>query len=290
MSAMKTILVPTSGSDSDQSTFSAALAAGRALGAHLSFVHVRLSRATAALNAHLEFCPGPMIAEEFEALGELERARSAKAFEHFEAFCDIEHVPMREEPDSADGLSASWLEETDEPDQRLLFHARHNDLVVLARRRHRDHLPRRLIEDLLIESGRPLLLAPAAPVRNLCGTVMVGWKETAPSARALALTLPLLKRAKKVVLIGVAEAGGPTSLALRDCARQLVWHGITAHVRRVEDGKRPVVRQLTEAATQENAELLVVGGFGRGPLRELAFGGVTQALIDHADLPVLMAH
>ena len=287
---MKTILVPTSGSDSDESVFHSALAAGRPLGAHLCFLHLRLTAATAALNAHLEFCPGPVIVDAFEALKEQELVRSAQAIEHFEAFCGTHGVPVREAPDASTGLSASWLEESGEPEKRLRFHARHNDLVVLGRRHHSDHLSRRLIESLLVESGRPVLLAPSASVRSLCGTVVVGWKETATSARALALALPLLKRAKQVVLLGVAEAGKPTNDALHDCARQLLWHGIKAHVRMVGDGSRPAALELTEAAAQEHAELLVMGGFGRGPLRELVFGGVIQTLIDHADLPVLMAH
>jgi nucleotide-binding universal stress UspA family protein len=36
--------------------------------------------------------------------------------------------------------------------------------------------------------------------------------------------------------------------------------------------------------------LLVVGGFGRGPLRELLFGGVTRSLLESAELPVFMLH
>jgi len=287
---MKTILVPTSGSESDVSVFSTALAAARSLGAHLCFFHVRLPAAAATLGTPLEFCPAPMVAEEFEVLKKRESAHAARALRHFESLCKGERIPVQEAPSRSNGVSASWLEETDEPEQRLLFHARHFDLIVLGRRHRADHLSERSIEHLLMESGRPLLLAPSAQVQSLNGTVVVGWKETAPSARALAASMPFLTQAKKVVLVGVAEAGEPTNCALEDCARQLLWHGIRAQVRLIEEGHRPVVRELTEAALGEGAELLVVGGFGRGPLRELVFGGVTQGLIVHADLPVLMAH
>jgi nucleotide-binding universal stress UspA family protein len=287
---MKAILVPTSGNDSDATVFSTALAAGRSLGAHLYFFHVRLSPATAALNAHLEFCPGPVIAKEFDALKRREAAHSTAALRHFKDFCEVEQIPVRHTACATDGVSASWLEEYDEPDERLLFHARHNDIVVLGRRQHGNHRPRQIIEELLIESGRPLLLAPRTPVRSLCGTVVVGWKETSSSARAVALALPLLRRASRVVLIGVAENGGPTSCALQACARQLMWHGIRTEIRLIGDGARPIASELMRAAEQHQAELLVVGGFGRGPLRELVFGGVTRALIEHADMPVFMMH
>ncbi|MHB8477415.1 MAG: hypothetical protein ACYDBZ_14130 [Steroidobacteraceae bacterium] len=36
--------------------------------------------------------------------------------------------------------------------------------------------------------------------------------------------------------------------------------------------------------------MLVVGGYGHRPLRELIFGGVTRALIETAELPVFMLH
>jgi nucleotide-binding universal stress UspA family protein len=36
--------------------------------------------------------------------------------------------------------------------------------------------------------------------------------------------------------------------------------------------------------------MLVVGGFGRSPLRECVFGGVTQVLLRRAAFPVFMVH
>ena len=48
--------------------------------------------------------------------------------------------------------------------------------------------------------------------------------------------------------------------------------------------------QLPIAAADLQADLLVVGGFGRGPLRELLFGGVTRSLLESAELPVFMLH
>jgi nucleotide-binding universal stress UspA family protein len=37
-----------------------------------------------------------------------------------------------------------------------------------------------------------------------------------------------------------------------------------------------------------DADLLVVGGFGHSRLRELIFGGMTQSLLEYAELPVFM--
>jgi len=287
---IKTILVPTSGSDTDKSVFATAFAVGRSLGAHLSFFHVNLSPVAAAAHAHLEFCQGPELADALEGLRHHEQARSAQARKHFEAFCEENRIAVVAVPDGTDRISASWLEQTDQAEERLLFRARHHDLVVVGRRRNSDHLPAALIESLLVRSGRPLVIAPPSPSRSVNGTIVVGWKETAEAARTVAFALPLLKQAKNVIVLSVSERGAASTEALDDCARQLAWHGIIADVERVGDGSRPAAVELAEAAARRHAELLVVGGFGHGQLREFVFGGVTRALIEQAELPVFMAH
>lgn len=287
---IKTILVPTSGSDTDKSVFETAFALGRPLGAHLSFFHVNLSPMAAAAHAHLEFCQGPELAAALDGLKEHEHARSVRARKHFVAFCGENRIAVHEGPSGIEQISASWLEHADQAEERLLSCARHHDLVVLGRRHNNDYLPPALIESLLVRSGRPLVIAPPSPSRSVSGTIVVGWKETAEAARTLAFALPVLKQAERVILLGVSERGSASTEALSDCARQLAWHGIIADVELVGDGSRTAAVELAEAAARRHAELLVIGGFGHGQLREFVFGGVTRALIEHADLPVFMAH
>jgi nucleotide-binding universal stress UspA family protein len=45
-----------------------------------------------------------------------------------------------------------------------------------------------------------------------------------------------------------------------------------------------------QAAKQDNSDLLVLGGYGRGRLRESLIGGVTRHVIAHADVAVFMVH
>jgi nucleotide-binding universal stress UspA family protein len=163
---------------------------------------------------------------------------------------------------------------------------------VLGRRRSADLLPPGLIERLLLRSGRPVVIAPESPPARASGTIVVGWKESAAAARALAGALPLLECAERVVLLGVAERAGPPPAhqGLHDLARQLGWHGIRAEVSLIEQSTQPVAAELTQAAARLHADLLVIGGFGRAPARELIFGGVTQSLMESAELAVLMVH
>ena len=47
---------------------------------------------------------------------------------------------------------------------------------------------------------------------------------------------------------------------------------------------------LLKIARGSGADLLLMGAFGQSRRRELVMGGVTQHIIDHADLPVLLTH
>jgi nucleotide-binding universal stress UspA family protein len=124
----------------------------------------------------------------------------------------------------------------------------------------------------------------------MTGTIVVGWKETPEAARAVTAALPLIERARRVILLSIAEDGAASRAALEDLSLQLRWHGITAEVR--VDIERPdrATTQLQQTASQAGADLLVIGGFGHGALREHLVGGVTKTLIDAAALPVFMLH
>ncbi len=288
---IKTILVPTSGSPTDDRVFASALALARPLAAHLEFYHLRVTPGEAAARApHVDFCMGPALGDALKHLSDEERSLSSSARLHVKQFCESNGVAIRNEPGNYDAVTASWCEEIDHAAGRLVFHARHSDLVVLGRPHHVDFMPKMLIEDLLTGCGRPIVIAPESAPRKMTGTIVVGWKETPEAARALAAALPLLKLAHRVVLVGVAEDGCAMPQTLDHLAGQLAWHGIAAESRVIAEKAAGAAAQLPIAAADLQADLLVVGGFGRGPLRELLFGGVTRSLLESAELPVFMLH
>ena len=288
---IKTILIPTSGSSTDATVFTTALALARPLAAHLGFYHVRLTPGEAAARApHMAFCMGSGMTSALADLHEEADLLAAAAAAHFKNFCQRHSITVRSAPGFAETVSASWCEEIDRPASRLMFHARHSDLIVLARPQHVDYMPSTLIEDLLIGCGRPIVIAPDSAPDGGIGTIIVGWKETPESARALTASLPLLERAKKVVLVSVTEGDTVMPQTLKHLVWQLAWHGIAAEARIVEGKASEAPGLLARAAAEFNADLLVVGGYGHRPLRELVFGGVTQSLIENAKLPVFMLH
>jgi len=288
---IKTILVPTSGSTTDESVFATAHTFARTLAAHLEFFHVRLSVAEAAARApHVPYCAAAALPQALAVLQRDEVALAAKAAEHVHKFCAAHEIPLLDTPVVSERCTASWKQETDYPFERLMMRARHSDLIVLGRPRHLDYMPVMLIDDLLMGSGRPVVIAPDKRARASLETVVVGWKETAESARALTAAAPLLEKVPKVVLAHIAEGLDTVPASLEHLARQLRWHGIAASVQVVGDVPKHVTSHLAKMVHGMQADALVVGAFGHTRLREMVFGGITQSLLEHADIPIFFMH
>jgi nucleotide-binding universal stress UspA family protein len=139
-----------------------------------------------------------------------------------------------------------------------------------------------------MQSGRPVLLAPAEPPSGIGYVVAVAWNGSPEGVRALAAALPFLEKADAVSLITSGDADAAGSLGAVD---YLAWHGVNAAQRSVAAGSgRHVGRILFEAARDAGADLLVMGAFGHGPWRQQLFGGATRSALATMPLPLLLMH
>lgn len=288
---MASILVPLSGASADEAVLATALAAAHPLKAHLDCVHIRISAGEAAAwTPHLGFARGKALREALDWLASEGLKRDVAARLFYGAFCQRHGLAVRREPAQGRGLSAEWREEAAAaPTERLLTLARCHDLVVLGRATGANGLPSDFLEQIVTGCGRPVLIAARCPPRTVAGTVMVCWKDTDQAAHAVSAAMPLLACAARVVLVGVEEAGAGSEESLGELARQLAWHGIALTTAFLPGGA-PVCDRLLAAAAKFEANLLVAGAYSRNRMRELVFGGVTQWLIDNAELPVLLVH
>ncbi|HEV7982243.1 MAG TPA: hypothetical protein VGP86_05055 [Xanthobacteraceae bacterium] len=172
---MKSVLVPIGGSDTDASLFETALAAARPFSSHLN-LHIHVGPGQAAANTpHAEFAMGPALSNALRDFEAQAKARSAAAAQHFRDFCLRSSVEICDVPASAKGVTASWQAEGGHALRRIMFHARHNDLVVVGRAKTANGLPADFLEELLLGCGRPVLIASSAPARTPAptGTIMV---------------------------------------------------------------------------------------------------------------------
>jgi nucleotide-binding universal stress UspA family protein len=288
---MKSILVPIGGSDSDSAVLDTAVAAAKVFGAHLNFVHIRVGAGeAAAYTPHVGFVRGPALVHALDELASTAERRSTTAAQHVLELCARTGIDMVEGTAAVGRMTASWREESNNARNRLLAHARHNDLVVMGRAARPNGLPPDLIETLLLECGRPILLACATAPRHLTGTVMVCWRESADSARAMAAALPFLGKAERLVLVSVDEGNADVAQALEDMAAQFRRHGIRAEAQVLAPSKQPIAALLSSTAQACGADLVVMGAYGHSRMREVLFGGCTQSVIQGADYPVLLMH
>jgi nucleotide-binding universal stress UspA family protein len=288
---MKSFLIPIGGSDTDGPLFETALAAARPFSSHLNFLHVHVGPGQAAANTpHTAFAMGPALSNALRDLDAKAHTRSALAAQHFRDFCARSMVEICDAPDRTKGVTASWQEEDGHALKRILFRARHNDLVIVGRAKTANGLPADFLEQLLVGCGRPVLIAGSAPTPTPTGTVMLCWKETAEAARAVNAAMPFLIHAEHVVIVSVAENGEDLAEALSDVARQLAWNGVRSEIRTIVANGAGTPGLLSSAARDCGADLVVLGAYGRSRMREILFGSCTQSVINNAETSVLLMH
>jgi nucleotide-binding universal stress UspA family protein len=169
--------------------------------------------------------------------------------------------------------------------------ARVHDLTVIDGEPEAMVPDRALIEALLINSGRPLIIVP--PGREVFSSrrMVVAWDGSARAARAVADALPLLRAAEAVEVVSVTgEKSLPDNLEGADIARHLTRHGLPVTLQSVPAQDGDVAQTLRDAATLFGANMLVMGGYVHSRLREMFFGGVTQSLLKASPVPLFMSH
>lgn len=187
-----------------------------------------------------------------------------------------------------------WISERLMPDEALTLAARSADLIVTSRAAKGDEDSLRNEDPglLVVISGRPVLVVPPGRDYLPLGRVLVCWKDSRESRRALTDALPILQRANDVL---VAEVAAPADLVAAcqrsgDVAEALHRHGVSAHSEGLIKDERRVADILQTRASDFGADLIVAGGYGRSRLGEWAFGGVTRALLTQTDRFVLLSH
>ena len=146
--------------------------------------------------------------------------------------------------------------------------------------------------DLLMQIGRPMLVVPTGVESLSADTVLVGWKDTRESRRAVVDALPFLKTAKKVVVVEIVTSDDQIDAAQRnvnDVSEWLNRHGVlSSPIATVTEGHREA--DLTAVAQREGADLVVAGAYGHSRLHEWMLGGVTRDLLANSARCILLSH
>jgi nucleotide-binding universal stress UspA family protein len=174
------------------------------------------------------------------------------------------------------------------PAETASLAARNSDIVVVARPRNEDEpMAASLVEACLFGSGRPVLVVPARATA-FGAAVAVLWDGSRTGARAVGDALPLLSKARSVLVLtsGEIEEELPTGEAV---AARLTAQGILASARALQRGGSDAAT-LAAAVSQAGCDLIVMGGYAHSRVREMILGGVTRHMLSSSPVPILMAH
>jgi nucleotide-binding universal stress UspA family protein len=189
-----------------------------------------------------------------------------------------------------------WRSALDFPTRFVLQEARCADIVITGglSPAFSDAFALASPKDLVMQTGRPLLIVPDGVTWLDLRTVLVAWKDTTEARRAVADSLPLLRQAKNIVVAEIPEADGERSSAharVDDVVAWLSRHGLIASARVPErsDGTG-TTEQLDNIVNDLGAGLIVAGAYGHSRFRELVLGGMTQHFVTQSVRCVLLSH
>jgi len=189
-------------------------------------------------------------------------------------------------------IDREWRETRDMPAHALALVARACDLIVASAHPSRNYFHAADPAEVVMRSGRPVLIVPdkATPLNGK--RIVVAWKDTREARRALADALPFLHRAEQVLVMGVCSTDQKSAAQAQvdDVAAYLVARGVPAQAQVKVAPEADVVGELNTAADALGADLIVAGAYGQSRLREWVFGGVTRTLLDEPSRYLLLSH
>ena len=174
--------------------------------------------------------------------------------------------------------------------------ARNFDLVML-RQANPDKESASLIEavaeQVILLSGRPIFFMPYIGAHRIpCKRAMIAWDGSPSVSRAVHDALPILSGLDEVVIL-VIEGKKKTAkgeLLVNDFADHLAHHDVKTSVRRYAKGSIDVPTIILNEISDNDIDLLVMGGYGTPNLQQKIFGGVTRTLLSIMVVPVMMSH
>ena len=173
--------------------------------------------------------------------------------------------------------------------------ARYNDLVVLplpygAGRGVEDEA---VTEAALFEGMSPVLIVPSSGMKTAQPKrIVLAWNQTREALVAARRSLPFLKRADmvQIVVVDPPTHGPERSDPGGHLCQLLVRHGVKAEVSVLARTLPHVSDVLARQVRDLDADLLVMGAYGHSRFREAILGGTTRDMLEHAEVPVFLAH
>jgi nucleotide-binding universal stress UspA family protein len=278
---MKSILVPTEDHGVVEPVLETALLLGRVFDSYIEGLAITPDYPVVLPVDIAIGVPSPITPE-----NRMEMSRACR--ERFEAFMVTKQIQR-----AASGhvtLSFGWRQDGLQEDAFLGAYGRVFDITVLGRPDGGTGQARlSTVEAALFETGRPVLIAPHGVPRSLGETAVIAWNRSTETARAVLGAMPLLEKARRIVVLELEDWGVPGPSAV-ELVRSLGRRGLRAEALTAPDPNRKPGEVILSEAGALGCDLLVKGAYTQSRLRQMFFGGATSHILSNTTIPVLMAH
>ncbi|MEE2689434.1 MAG: universal stress protein [Pseudomonadota bacterium] len=284
---MKTILVPLEESDALPAILKTALMIGQRFDSYIEGLYEQPGLTEVVVAGEGLGVTPPDLVETFQ---QQEKERAVRAHEIFEAFMKKNGVSLDGGGEPTNHPTAGWVEE-EMPGRDLVGNrGRLFDLIVVGRPVRNFPTPSMgLLEAALFETGRPILIAPPKSPASIGQNIIISWNGSYETPRCISFGMPLLMAANNVTVLQIADGmvPGPTAY---DATIHLRRNGVKAEALSIDAGRRSPGEAVLEETEKLGGDLLIKGAYTRSRIRQMIFGGITNHILDTAELPVLMCH
>jgi len=192
---------------------------------------------------------------------------------------------------------AKWLDINRGSDAEILRQitdlARYSDLTLLGQNGEagRMHAPPDLAEEVVVNSGRPILVIPyAGEFPRIAKHPLIAWNNSRESAHAVNDSLPLIAGCEEATIISLAPRYQEADNSCAQLAAYLACHGIRANTEVLVVDDVGVMDMLLSRVSDVGADLLVMGAHASAGLPFVSGGAGTRHVLRHMVVPVLMSN
>jgi len=228
--------------------------------------------------------PSQTTGEMFKVESQVQREAAGRAQKLFQSRAEIP------------GITTEWREREGDLSEVAILHARYADLTIIGQEDPEagEGSIRVLPEHLLLGVGRPILVVPyAGTFKSVGERVLVAWNASRAATRAVNDAVPILQKATQVTVLAINPqrgVSGDGDVPGADLALHLSRHGVKAEASWVRATDIEVAAMLLSRASDFQADLIVMGGYGHSRVREIVLGGATREILKTMTVPTLMSH
>ena len=146
-----------------------------------------------------------------------------------------------------------------------------------------------VIEHVLFTARRLLLLVPPVSQQAIFQRPLIAWNGSREAENAVERSLTLIKPGSTIATVQRGHIG-PGRMPMGRLSEYLHCHGFVPIEENMEGRVGAVEDVILRYAEASRCDCIIMGAYTHSRARELLLGGVTDYMLRHSHLPLLMSH